>query len=179
MWTPGPGEGGVHDVAVQPDGRIVAAGSTEFGARETLARFLPSGQPDQSFAAGGFVTTTIAPAFTLARPGVDVALVLTDLVEGTLEVVAVPTLPPAADLRPVVTPRGGACDQTLTFVVTRSLGSIAAGQDLTAMSVGTSVTGSEEGLFGTARVTSNTYDPDLTDNIVTTEVVLDGGHDGE
>ena len=74
MWTPGSGEGGVRGLAIQSDGRIVAAGSTEFGARETLARFLPSGQPDPSFGAGGFVTTLVAQPFTLARPGNDVAL---------------------------------------------------------------------------------------------------------
>ena len=284
-WNQGTGEGGVRGVAVQPDGRIVAAGSTDFGSRETLARFLPSGQPDPGFGAGGFVTTTVGPAFSSDRPGSDVAvlrdgrialsgvvathvrvavfgpdgtpdpsfdgddgaielplgvpsgrdqgglLALTrtgaivvagaDLIsqnaEGTLEVVAVPSLAPVADLAAVVaaspnpapagpvqytvrvrndgpqpatgvhvsfelsqsltkvTPRSASCHQTSLHVATCTLGTLAAGQEATIATFDTQLTGFEEGLFGTASVTSSSYDPDATDNVVTAEVLIDGG----
>ncbi|HEX8648258.1 MAG TPA: delta-60 repeat domain-containing protein, partial [Thermoleophilaceae bacterium] len=43
--------------AIQPDGRIVAAGQTPGGDSGTyVARFLPSGELDTSFGAGGYVT---------------------------------------------------------------------------------------------------------------------------
>jgi hypothetical protein len=39
----------------------------------------------------------------------------------------------------------------------------------------THVNGFEEGLFGTANVGSGVYDPDRSDNVVTAEVLIDGG----
>jgi uncharacterized delta-60 repeat protein len=46
-------------VAIQPDGRIVVAGSGGDPARFTVSRLLPDGAPDPSFGAGGTVTTAI------------------------------------------------------------------------------------------------------------------------
>ena len=45
----------IHDIAVQPDGRIVAVGSA--GDAYALARYLPDGQLDSSFSTDGKVTT--------------------------------------------------------------------------------------------------------------------------
>jgi uncharacterized delta-60 repeat protein len=54
----------IHALALQPDGKIVAAGGD--GARFTLARYLPDGSLDLSFGAGGIVTTTAAAGMAQA-----------------------------------------------------------------------------------------------------------------
>ncbi|WP_152054427.1 matrixin family metalloprotease [Tautonia marina] len=62
-WV-GSGDESVQDVAIQPDGRIVAAGGTvdRKGDQElALARYLPDGTLDASFGSGGIVTTDIRP----------------------------------------------------------------------------------------------------------------------
>ena len=52
-------------IAVQPDGKIVAAGSSLAGRNApqlfALARYLPDGRPDASFGTGGKVTTDFDP----------------------------------------------------------------------------------------------------------------------
>ena len=48
-------------VVIQPDGRIVAAGSC-CGSRFALARYLPNGRLDPSFGGDGKVTTDLTPA---------------------------------------------------------------------------------------------------------------------
>jgi len=48
-----------NSVAIQPDGKIVAAGYSDDGA--TLARYLPNGALDRTFGKGGIVTTSIPP----------------------------------------------------------------------------------------------------------------------
>ncbi len=53
MWVQGPGYAVVRSVEIQPDGRIVAAGFTNYGRSETIAGYLPSGQPDPTFGTGG------------------------------------------------------------------------------------------------------------------------------
>jgi uncharacterized delta-60 repeat protein len=62
-WEPAPGEGAVRSVVVLSDGRIVTGGSASYGTVKTLARYLPSGQPDPSFGDGGFVTTNVGGLF--------------------------------------------------------------------------------------------------------------------
>lgn len=49
----------VVDLAIQPDGRIVAAGESELGVDHDFAllRLLPDGSPDPSFGTGGLVLT--------------------------------------------------------------------------------------------------------------------------
>lgn len=64
-------------MAIQRDGRIVAAGFTDYGRRETIARSLPTGHPDPSFGAAGYVTTPLAGSLQGAdRPGNDVTMLL-------------------------------------------------------------------------------------------------------
>ncbi len=55
--------GQAKDVAIQPNGKIVAAGrdSGAGGIRFALARYLPDGAPDQSFGEAGAVRTTFEP----------------------------------------------------------------------------------------------------------------------
>jgi uncharacterized delta-60 repeat protein len=48
-----------NSVAIQPDGKIVAAGYSDEGA--TLVRYLPNGALDRTFGKGGIVTTAIPP----------------------------------------------------------------------------------------------------------------------
>src|SRR5262249_46268292 len=52
---------GAASVAIQPDGRIVAAGRAQFGssARFAVARFEPDGSPDATFSDDGIVSTRI------------------------------------------------------------------------------------------------------------------------
>ena len=59
------------DVALQPDGKIVVAGTEGFGGGFALARYTSSGQLDPSFSDDGLVTTTIG---ALGNNGFDVAL---------------------------------------------------------------------------------------------------------
>src|SRR5205085_382954 len=47
------GEDGVYKLRLQPDGRIVAVGSTSKGTRGLLTRVTADGAPDASFAPGG------------------------------------------------------------------------------------------------------------------------------
>lgn len=51
-------ESGAGGVAVQPDGRILVAGSTEASTGFTIARLLPNGSPDPSWGGGDGVVTT-------------------------------------------------------------------------------------------------------------------------
>lgn len=58
-----PGDDSVHAIALQPDGKIVAAGTNFVAGREgaadfALARYEPDGSLDPSFGTGGKVTTT-------------------------------------------------------------------------------------------------------------------------
>jgi uncharacterized delta-60 repeat protein len=74
-WAQGAGYLEVRSVAIQSDGRIVAAGFTDDGRKQALARYLPSGQPDPSFGTGGYVTTPIAGSLIgFDKPGNDVAV---------------------------------------------------------------------------------------------------------
>jgi uncharacterized delta-60 repeat protein len=58
-------------VASQPDGKIVAAGSSQPGAslpsNFALARYNSDGSPDQSFGSGGKMTTALGPRSSEAR----------------------------------------------------------------------------------------------------------------
>lgn len=53
-----PGLDAARAVLLQPDGRIVAAGSGRTGSYAVVARYLPDGELDPSFGAGGKATTT-------------------------------------------------------------------------------------------------------------------------
>lgn len=58
------------DVAIQTNGRIVAAGSTGFNgavARFALARYHPDGTLDPTFSDNGKVITKFSPGFDLTR----------------------------------------------------------------------------------------------------------------
>jgi uncharacterized delta-60 repeat protein len=57
------GDESIEDVAVQPDGKIVAAGNTTVGYDPFVARLTASGTPDSSFAPGGVTK--------IPGPGVD------------------------------------------------------------------------------------------------------------
>jgi uncharacterized delta-60 repeat protein len=66
---------GAAEVAIQPDGRIVAAGTTYRGTRTdlALARYHPNGTLDRSFGAGGRVVTKVGegdsyPSALVAQP---------------------------------------------------------------------------------------------------------------
>jgi uncharacterized delta-60 repeat protein len=50
--------GSIGGIAVQPDGKIVVAGTTK-GERFLLARYLPDGSPDPTFGDGGYVETPV------------------------------------------------------------------------------------------------------------------------
>ena len=58
---------GVADVARQPDGKLVAAGSAHGGF--ALGRYLPDGSLDTGFGAGGTTVTTGFPGQDVARAG--------------------------------------------------------------------------------------------------------------
>lgn len=71
---------GATELAIQPDGKLVAAGSTTFAREErsrfALARYRPDGALDRRFGRGGRVVTqirrglgAICLAFALARNG--------------------------------------------------------------------------------------------------------------
>ena len=70
----------------------------------------------------------------------------------------------------------GKCSTPIAGTTTCVLGSIATGAEAV-VSVATWVTGFEDGLFGTAIVTSGSTDPDPSDDIVTTEVIVAGPDD--
>ena len=57
-----------HSVAIQPDGKIVAAGSSRIGTYDdfALVRYKTDGTVDSSFSADGIVTTSIGPYFDVA-----------------------------------------------------------------------------------------------------------------
>ena len=52
-------EAGAGGVAVQPDGKVVVAGSSDATPGFAVARLLPNGSPDTSFGGTGVVTTTL------------------------------------------------------------------------------------------------------------------------
>jgi len=55
-------ESGIGGIAVQPDGKIVAAASG------SLVRYLPDGSPDSSFGEGGYVATEISAEAVVLQP---------------------------------------------------------------------------------------------------------------
>lgn len=55
----GPNMDSANGVAVQPDGKIVAAGEIAYGDEFGLVRYKPDGTPDATFGTGGMVTTDI------------------------------------------------------------------------------------------------------------------------
>ncbi len=283
VWNAGEHHEAARSVAVQGDGRIVVAGTTDDWSSVTLARYLPSGQPDQSFGEEGYVVSALDPAPSLFPGVVDLALlrdgriavsstysipsagrvqVVTssgapdhsfdgddgvvelklggpdrwddggflavtrdgklvvagthrdqNLAPGILEVVAVPSIAPVADVAPTIEaapnpasagpveflvhvrnngPGGasgvalrfeatqatgevrtsqGECSSPLSYVTTCALGSIPVGEEAI-VSVTTTVTGFEEGLFGTATVTSSSIDLDTGNDTATAEVVI-------
>ena len=57
-----PGEGGITDLAVQADGRIVAAGNS--GDRMALARYMPDGGLDPSFSSDGQLSSDAGSSVT-------------------------------------------------------------------------------------------------------------------
>jgi uncharacterized delta-60 repeat protein len=62
-------ESGASGVAVQPDGKILVAGSPEAAQGFSIARLLPNGALDSSWGKGGVATTPLgkfAVAFDLA-----------------------------------------------------------------------------------------------------------------
>jgi uncharacterized delta-60 repeat protein len=65
----GGGDDFASDVVVQPDGRIVVAGSTAVGGTQdfALARYLSDGSPDRSFSDDGRVTTEFPTGEGLER----------------------------------------------------------------------------------------------------------------
>jgi uncharacterized delta-60 repeat protein len=77
------GASSADDVLVQPDGKIVIAGSANLGAgaEVLLARLLPSGVLDRGFGGDGFVLTTVPGSAEDAADG------LTRLADGRLLVV--------------------------------------------------------------------------------------------
>jgi uncharacterized delta-60 repeat protein len=63
------GENQAFGLAVQPDGKLVAAGYAEVGAGDdiALARYNPDGSPDGGFGSGGQVTTDFGSTGNTAR----------------------------------------------------------------------------------------------------------------
>lgn len=57
----GPGSDSFKAVALQPDGKIVAAGTSHNGSINVfvVARYLSDGSPDASFGSGGSITTAV------------------------------------------------------------------------------------------------------------------------
>lgn len=57
----------IKDIAIQPDGKIIAVGTTENQTTELtniiIARFLSNGSIDNTFGINGWVTTTVVPNF--------------------------------------------------------------------------------------------------------------------
>jgi hypothetical protein len=65
----------------------------------------------------------------------------------------------------------GTCTSPLSYVTTCTLGSISVGEEAI-VSITTMVTGFEEGLFGTATVTSGSIDPNTTNDTANAEVLI-------
>jgi uncharacterized delta-60 repeat protein len=67
----GPDGDGADAIAIQPDGKIVAAGETAYGAAFGLARYNANGTLDVTFGEAGIVTTDIGPsgAYAMAIQG--------------------------------------------------------------------------------------------------------------
>src|SRR5262245_41732594 len=66
VTTPiGPGGDGAYDLALQPDGKLVAAGTSYNGANDdfSLARYNPNGSLDSTFNGTGKVTTPIGAGY--------------------------------------------------------------------------------------------------------------------
>jgi uncharacterized delta-60 repeat protein len=80
------GEGAfLHDIAIQPDGKIVVAG--EMFSRFMMLRMLPDGRSDPSFGKKGFAISNVAPHRGIEANATDIAL-LPDgriLLSGSLE----------------------------------------------------------------------------------------------
>lgn len=80
------GEGAfLHDIAIQPDGKIVVAG--EMFSRFMMLRVFPDGRSDPSFGKRGFAISNVAPHRGIAADATDIAL-LPDgriLLSGSLE----------------------------------------------------------------------------------------------
>ena len=67
VTTPiGPGDDVARAIAIQPDGKIVAAGASSNGVNDKFAvvRYTANGSLDATFGAGGIVTTPIGSAMT-------------------------------------------------------------------------------------------------------------------
>src|SRR5690349_19253654 len=64
----GPGNDVAGDVAIQPDGKIVAVGGSSNDASSdfVVARYDPDGSLDASFGTGGIVTTAISSDYDAA-----------------------------------------------------------------------------------------------------------------
>jgi len=61
----GPGDDVVLDMAVQPDGKVIAVGFTRTAAAQlALARYLSDGTPDASFGTGGIVVSPVGAVST-------------------------------------------------------------------------------------------------------------------
>ena len=80
------GEGAfLHDIAIQPDGKIIVAG--EMFSRFMMLRMFPDGRSDPSFGKKGFAISNVAPHRGIAASASDMAL-LPDgriLLSGSLE----------------------------------------------------------------------------------------------
>jgi uncharacterized delta-60 repeat protein len=63
------GADAAHALVIQPDGKLVAAGSATFGTNQdfAIARYNPNGSPDLSFGTGGRSTIDIVGDFDEAR----------------------------------------------------------------------------------------------------------------
>jgi uncharacterized delta-60 repeat protein len=66
-FLPGASSDLIFDVALQPDGKIVAAGDVDSGQWFALARFNPDGSPEATFGDGGRVRPGMGPGFERAN----------------------------------------------------------------------------------------------------------------
>jgi uncharacterized delta-60 repeat protein len=66
-FLPGATDDRIHDIALQPDGRIVAAGELDSGKWFALARFNGDGSPDATFGDGARVRPGMGPGFERAN----------------------------------------------------------------------------------------------------------------
>ena len=101
------GNDSAHAVVIQPDGKIVVAGSIARGlprpSSAALVRYNPNGTLDTSFGQGGIMTPTFVPGASQSFD--DVAL---ETVNGTTEIVAAGAVSSPADVVLAVTTSMGA-----------------------------------------------------------------------
>ena len=155
-------------ITVARDGKIIVAGNHNddsnslYGTLEVLA--VPSLAPV------GDVAVSVGATPNPASQG-PVQFQVRVRNDGPMEATGVGLTFDASQATGPGVPSRGSCKSPQPRITTCTFGAIPPGAEVL-VSIGTSVTGTEEGLFGTATITSTSHDPDPSDNSTTLEVII-------